>query len=99
MGNNIFEQEKGDRNYRLSSGDVKLQSNTVNTLKKWNDLYPTILYDCKYLKRIAVDVFGILCLKMSSVFGTRARNSTAQHERLDVTKLSFVEGSFVISYK
>lgn len=89
-------QENGNRNYQLANGDVILLSNTVITLKDWNTKYSTVLFDYKFLKRLAVDVFGLECLARSSVFGMQARNSTLQHVALDSTKLNFVRGNFGI---
>lgn len=89
-------QEKGNRNYHLANGDVILQSATVNTLKCWNTKYSTVLYDSKFLKKIAVDVFGLECLGRSSVFGMQAWNSSLRHDALDLTKLNFVRGNFEI---
>lgn len=66
----------------------------MNTLKQWNEHESSADYDSKYVKKILIDVFGIKQLAKSSVFGTRARNSTAQHENLDATKLNFVRGKF-----
>lgn len=89
-------QHDGNRNYQLANGDVILMSGTVNTLKDWNTKYPTVLYDTKFLKRLALDVFGSECLARSSVFGMQARNSILQHETLDSTKLNFIRGNFGI---
>lgn len=91
----IFSQENGDRNYRLENGDVRLRSSTVKLLKWWDLTYPTILYDSKYLKRLAIDVFGMDCLARSTVFGTRhGQNPSAHHRALDGTKLNFIRGNY-----
>lgn len=96
MRSHLLLQEKGDRNYRLTNGDVKLTSNTVTTLKFWNGRYPGIIFDSKYLKKLATDVFGLECLAESSVFGTRAQNANVQHGALDGTKLNFMRGNFLL---
>lgn len=88
-----FSQEKGDRKYELPHDEVTLYAETLRILQTWNKKYPTVLYDAKYLKKLAVDVFGEICLKKSSVFGFPARNATVQHEALDAAKLNFVRGS------
>lgn len=82
--------------YRLPNVEVKLLANTVEKLKEWNQKYPTVLYDSKYLKKLAIDVFGIECIRSSSVYGTPARNSNVQHNALDATKLNFIRGICVI---
>lgn len=68
---------------------------TIKTLKHWNKVYPNILYDSKYLKRLAVDVFGLECLAKSSVLGRSANNTTAQHAPLDAVKLGFMRGDLI----
>lgn len=72
---------------------MKLKSRTLSAVKTWNDIYPTVLYDAKFLKKVAMDVFGRECLKNSSVLGQPARNSNVQHAALDATKLNFVRGN------
>lgn len=72
---------------------MTLKSKTLNLLKSWNKKYPTVLYDAKYLKSLAMDVFGRECLENSSVYGTPARNSKIQHKALDATKVNFVRGN------
>lgn len=73
---------------------VALSANTVKLLLEWNDKYG-FLYDGKFIKRLALDVFGRDCLSKSSVFGNRSHNSGVQHERLDETKVKFVKGIFL----
>lgn len=72
---------------------MTLYAETLRALQSWNKKYPTILYDAKYLKKLAVDVFDEICLKKSSVFGFPARNGAVRHEALDAAKLDFVRGS------
>lgn len=72
---------------------MTLYAETLKVLKAWNKKFSTILYDAKYVKKLAVDVFGKICLKNSSVFGFPARNADVQHEALDAAKLTFVRGS------
>lgn len=91
-----FSQENGDRIYQLGNGNVKLHSTSLKFLKFWNHRYPNVLYDSKYLKKIAVDVFGMDCLAKSSVGGTFARSARIRREPLDVTKLNFVRGNEII---
>lgn len=93
----ISSQEQGDRTYKLNKEEVKLKSNTVAVLKHWSIRYSTVLYDAKYLKKLAIDIFGEQCLKLSSVFGTPARNTNTKHEALDAPKLNFMRGDFGMS--
>lgn len=87
-------QEEGNRNYQLINEDVKLYAATVRILKEWNKKYPTAIYDSKYLKKLALDVFGKECLARSTVYGTTARSSNVQREPLNLAKLCFVRGKF-----
>lgn len=73
-----------------------LKSNTVEALKIWDMQYPTIIYDRKYLKELAKDVFGLECLAKSSVGGTPSRNVKKQHAPLNPTKLKFMRGKYLI---
>lgn len=88
----IYFQEDG-RHYNVGKNDVLVRRATVDTLKFWNARYPSIIYDSKFLKELATDVFGIECLSRSNVFGKRAWNSTSKHLALDELKLKFVEGN------
>lgn len=67
---------------------MKLRSSTMQLLKEWNERYPTILFDCKFVRKSIIDVFGIERLAKPPVFGTRIC------ENLDATKLNFVRGNF-----
>lgn len=69
--------------------DVVLRINIVKSLIFANSRYPTILYDSKYVKLLANEVFGIECLKKSTVIG---RNPNKGFSPLDPTKLRFVKG-------
>lgn len=88
----LFAQEQGDRIYDLADGEIKLLSKTMNDLLEYNTTFPTAHYDYKYLRKLAIDVFGVDCLKVSSVFGTRARNANIRHKALDASKLNFIRG-------
>lgn len=83
----------GNRMYRLESCEVELSEDAMKTLKFWDERYPNILMDQKYLGKLALEVFGKECLAISSVYGTPARNVNAQHAPLDKEKLKFVEGN------
>lgn len=83
----------GNRIYRLENCEIKLNEDTMQTLKFWDERYPNILMDQKYLGRLAVEVFGMECLAISSVYGMPARNSNVQHAPLDEKKLKFVRGN------
>lgn len=71
---------------------MKLLSSTVEILKYWNQRYPKIVFDSKFVKRVALNVFGLECVTRSSALDTRQRNSTALP--LDPTKLNFVRGNY-----
>lgn len=71
---------------------MKLKVDTVDKLKMWNEKYPTILYDRKYLKELLKYAFGMECLALSSVGGKPARNKNVQHAALDKIKLKFIAG-------
>lgn len=91
----IISQEKGNRNYQMRKNEnVHLRLSTINTLKQWNERYNTVIFDSKFLKKIAVDVFGMNCLANSSVFGNKARNCGKQNVALDSDKLDFMRGKF-----
>lgn len=79
----------------VESGEIVLNENTVSLLKRWNAEYETVLYDSKFLKELLKDVFGLLCLSMSSVGGTPARNKDVKHDRLDQVKLKFIRGKYL----
>lgn len=77
----IFLQNQGNRIYLMGNKDeVKLQKETVKNLQRCNAERPSIFYDAKYLKELAVDVFGVKSL-----------SQYAQHG-LDPMKLDFVRG-------
>lgn len=69
-----------------------IRRDTLQTLKFWNERYPSIIFDGKFLKMLVVDVFGIECLAASSVFGGRVWNSQSQHVALEKAKLKFSQG-------
>lgn len=77
--------------------NVELRAVTVDTLKGWDQRYPDILMDRKYVKTLMLDVFGKDCLAKSSAGGQQARNSPARHDALDEIKLEFVRGNFNIN--
>lgn len=93
-----FLQENRNRYYKVENCEVMLKSNTIEVLKMWDMQYPTIIYDRKYLKELAKDVFGLECLAKSSVGGTPSRNGKKQHAPLNPTKLKFMRGKYLISY-
>lgn len=68
----------------------------MKSLKIWDERYPDILMDSKYVKTLMLDVFGKGCLAKSSAGGNRARNASVQHDALDAIKLEFVRGKFDI---
>lgn len=88
-------QENGSRFYEVGNHEIKLTNTTIETLKFWDERYPNVIIDSKYLKILAVDVFGLERLALSSVYGGRARNAQIQHEPLDGQKLQFVQGNFI----
>lgn len=65
---------------------------SIRLLKNWDEKYPSVLYDSKYVKVLLKDVFGLECLAISSVGGTMARNQAVQHKALDPVKLDFIKG-------
>lgn len=87
----------GNRIYRLENCEVQLNEDAINTLKFWDERYPNILMDQKYLGKLAVEVFGIDCLANSSVYGMPARNANVQHAPLGEKKLKFVQGNKINS--
>lgn len=74
--------------------NVELKAATVNTLKFWDQRYPDILMDSKYVKTLILDVFGKDCLAKSSVGGHWARNAPVKHDALNAIKLEFARGNF-----
>lgn len=94
-------QADGDREYLLEGGTVtvQLQFSTIEQLKYWNcnTAYNQNFMDAKFLKRLAIDVFGSECLKRSSVLGRAANNAEQLHEPLDPKKLDFMRGMYAIA--
>lgn len=70
-----------------------MKAATVATLKFWDQRYPDILMDSKYVKTLMLDVFGSECLAKSSVGGNWARNAPVKHDALDAIKLEFLRGN------
>lgn len=77
---------------------MKLSHVAIKKLKLWNQRYPSNIYDGKYLKKLAVDIFGLECLSKSSALGSRSRSTGVQRLRLDTIKLKFIQGIFLLSY-
>lgn len=94
MIRNFTTQQTGDRIYKLENCDVKLLFVNIKTLMEWDSKYPGIEMDYKYLKLLSSDVFGLECLANSNVLGRHTWNATESHNRLDETKLKFVQGDF-----
>lgn len=92
FGHEFIFQQNGNRNYKLENCTVQLKANTFLILKEWDQIYPDIFYDRRYLKEMLKDVFGIKCLAASSVGGTPARNKAVQHQALHPVKLKFIRG-------
>lgn len=101
---NVFSQHEGNRHYLLKNGVVQLQKSTIETLKNWYQNYPDVLLDSKFLKRLALDVFGGDCLSKSSVLGKKSKrsvlgdktNMSAEvHPALDAVKLDFMRGTLL----
>lgn len=88
----ILLQVNDDRIYKVADREVVVKSKTVKILKEWNQRYPTILFDSKFLKELLKDIFGMKCLASSSVGGGRARNADVQHKPLDFIELRFIRG-------
>lgn len=65
----------------------------MKLLKSWNRKGSDIFFDSRFLKELAMDVFGREVLKRSSVGGKAARNVRVQHEALDPHEIEFIRGS------
>lgn len=87
-----FSQGNGDRIYKLQNCVVKLTAKSLALLKDWDNKYPTIIYDSKYLKQLAMDIFGPDILAISSVFGNPSRSALVRHQALDPERLEFLLG-------
>lgn len=87
------------RIYHLEKGAITLRSKAIKDLQRLNQNYPGVLSDSKFIKKLAVAVFGADCLKDSSVYGKQARNTFIQHQPLDEYKLNFTRGMVFIHVK
>lgn len=74
---------------------MRISHEVVRRLKSWSESSekPLDKFDGQYLKKLAVEVFGLECLSKSTAMRSRVG---VERLRLDPIKLSFIRGIFVL---